>query len=347
MSGDDDDTGNPHPLRVAALHGLEAAERALLDSFRSQRLHHAWLIGGPAGVGKATLAWHFARFVLANADSEAVARADTLAVRSDSAITKRLLAGGHGDLVVLERQWNEKTKKLFGDIRVDDVRQAFGMFQRASASGGYRICIIDSADDLNRSSANALLKLIEEPPPRSLFLIVAHKPGQMMPTLVSRTRRLHVPGLPPASVAAAVRALGGKWSGIDQARLETAAARSNGSVGEALRLLHEQVIDLDGAVGALLTGLPAVDWARVHRLADGVGMSDDRFDIVLRAVLDWLDRTVAERARAGTSPRGLVQLAEGWDAIRTAAREAQSLNLDKRPLLLSVFGDLARAARPA
>lgn len=347
MSGDDEDSATLHPLRVPALHGLASAERALLDAYRSQRLHHAWLIGGPAGIGKATLAWHFARFVLANAEAEAGLHTDTLALPSDSAISNRILAGGHGDLVVLERQWNDKTKKLFGDIRVDDVRQALGIFQRASASGGYRICIIDSADDLNRSSANALLKLIEEPPPRSLFLIIAHRPGQVMPTLVSRTRRLHLPGLPPASIVAAVRALGGQWVGIDQARVEAAAARANGSVGETLRLLQDNAVDLDGAVGALLAGLPAVDWARVHRLADSVGMSDDRFEIVLRAILDWLDRTVGAKARAGTGLRGLVRFSEGWDAIRASAREAQILNLDKRPLLLSIFGELARAARPA
>ena len=347
MSGDDEDSATLHPLRVPALHGLEAAERALLDAFRSQRFHHAWLIGGPAGIGKATLAWHFARFVLAHADAGAASGSDTLAMPSDSAINNRILAGGHGDLVVLERQWNDKTKKVFGDIRVDDVRQALRIFQRASASGGYRICIIDSADDLNRSSANALLKLIEEPPPRSLFLIIAHKPGQVMPTLVSRTRRLHLPGLTPASIVAAVQALGGHWAGVDQARLEAAAARANGSVGEALRLLQEQVVDLDGAVSTLLAGLPSVDWARVHRLADSVGMSDDRFEIVLRAILDWLDRTVGEKARAGTSLRGLVRISDGWDAVRARAREAQILNLDKRPLLLSIFGDLARAARPA
>lgn len=343
-----DDGGPLHPLRVPRLLGHGAAEQALLDAYRSGRLHHAWLLGGPEGIGKATLAWHFAHFILSNPDpaSAAVQTATGLGGGADPAATQRLLAGSHADLAVLERQWNDKTKKLYTEIRVDDVRDALGIFQRASASGGYRICIIDSAEDLNRSSANALLKMIEEPPPRSLFLIVAHRPGQVLPTLVSRARRLLLPALAEAEIGAAVRALGGDWATVDEARLLAVAARARGSVGEALRLLSEQALDLDEAVTALLARLPDIDWRRVHRVADLVGMSDERMAIVLRSVYDWLEHRVHAGARAQLSPRQLMRLADSWQSIRAGAQEADVLNLDKRPVLLTAFADLARASSP-
>ncbi len=262
---------------------------------------------------------------------------------SDSPVTQRLQAGSHGDLVVLERQWNDKTKKLFSEIRVDDVRDALGLFQRASGSGGYRICIIDSAEDLNRSSANALLKVIEEPPPRSLFLIVTHKPGQVMPTLVSRARRLILPPLSEADVVAALRGLGRPWADLEEERLAAAAARAGGSVGEALRLLTDDALDLDRAVRLLLDRLPNVDWRGVHRLADRIGMSNEQLETVLAAAYDWIDSRIHTLAVDRVAADRLMPLADGWEIIRAKAREADVLNLDKRPLLLSVFAELARA----
>ena len=101
-----------------------------------------------------------------------------------------MLALSHPDIALLRREVNEKTKRFYTEIRADDVRKAIGLFQRAAGAGGYRICIVDSAEDLNRSSANALLKLIEEPPPRSLFLLIAHRPGLVLPTIRSRASRL-------------------------------------------------------------------------------------------------------------------------------------------------------------
>ncbi len=129
--------------------------------------------------------------------------ATTLAVPVDHPVAVRLRRGAVGDLAVLRRQWNDKTKKFFSEIRVDDVRAALGLFQRAAGAGGFRLCILDSAEDLNRSSANALLKIIEEPPPRSVFLILAHQPSQVMPTLLSRCRQLFLGALDEADVTAA------------------------------------------------------------------------------------------------------------------------------------------------
>ncbi|MDX7954035.1 DNA polymerase III subunit delta', partial [Lichenihabitans sp. Uapishka_5] len=273
---DDTDDALLPPWRATTLVGHAAAERRLLDAYRDGRLHHAWLIGGPAGIGKATLAWRFARFLLAYPDPAAAAVRDAtdLAVPAAHPAAALVGAGSHGDVVALKREWNEKTKKRFSEIRVDDVRRALGLFQSASAAGGYRICIIDSAEDLNRSSANALLKIVEEPPPRSVFLVLAHRPGQVMPTLVSRCRRLPLTALGVGDVTTALQALGPAIKAMPPERLREAAARANGSVGEALRLLGDEAAALDGVLRQVLGPLPQVDWRAVHRLADAVGSSD-------------------------------------------------------------------------
>ena len=343
-----DERAADHPVRTTFLAGHSLAERALLDSYRSDRLHHAWLIGGPQGVGKATLAWRFAKFLLAQSDGLQTSPlpAETLAVDPADAAVQRIVAGTHSDVVLLERQWNEKTKKLFSEIRVDDVRRTIGTFQRASSAGGYRVCIIDTAEDLNRSSANALLKLIEEPPPRSLFLILAHRPSQVMPTLLSRCRRLILSALEPAEVAAAVTRLGGEWAALSPDQIAAAAARSRGSVGRALELLSGNRLEREAAVQTVLGQLPKVDWRAVHSLADTVGTSDEAFAATFGAVLEWLDAQVHSRAGA-QRPRDLAAYAEAWARARAAAREAEVLNLDKRPVLLGIFADLAEISRTA
>ena len=342
---DDADDALLPPSRATTLVGHADAEARLLDAYRAGRLHHAWLIGGPAGIGKATLAWRFARFLLAYPDpaAPAVREATNLAVPPDHPAAKLIHAGSHGDVVTLQREWNEKSKKRFTEIRVDDVRRALGLFQTAAGAGGYRVCIIDTAEDLNRSSANALLKLIEEPPPRSIFLILAHRPGQVMPTLVSRCRRLTLGALAPGEVAAALRGLGGEVARHGADRLATVAARSGGSVGEAVRLLGDEAAALDAVLRAVLGPLPEVDWRAVHRLADAVGTSDERFALTVDAIFDDVSARLRRGAEVGRPPHALARLAAAWERVRAQAREAGALNLDKRPVLLGIVGDLAEA----
>ncbi|PPD42510.1 MAG: DNA polymerase III subunit delta', partial [Methylocystis sp.] len=206
----------PHPRETLALFGHARAERELLDAYRANRLAQAWIIGGPEGIGKATLAWRFARFLVANPESSAAAvqGAESLAVAANHAAARRVATMALADISLLRREWNEKAKppKHFTEIRVDDVRTMSASFHHASGTGGWRVAIIDCADELNRSAANALLKLIEEPPARALFLLVAHQPGRMLPTIRSRCRKLMLSPLPEEETVAAVEALGAPWS---------------------------------------------------------------------------------------------------------------------------------------
>ncbi len=343
--------GLPQPRDTAHLFGQASAERAMLDAYRSDRLSHAWLIGGPRGIGKATLAWRFARFLLAFPDPRdaAVQDAKDLSVPADHPIWARLRGGAHGDLVVLRREWNDKSKKLFSEIRVEDVRGALQLFQRASGAGGFRICILDSAEDLNRSSANALLKVLEEPPPRALFLIVSHQPTQVMPTILSRCRKLFLPSLDAGAVREALLAVGAHDAATSAAELDSVIGRSGGSISRALQMLDQTRLALDRDLRAELGRLPAIDWRALHRLADrlATAQAEGSGEILVDTVLDWIDAEVRGAARAGVPASRLAPLTEVWDKVRASGQEAEALNLDKRPLLLSIFADLSQATRLA
>ena len=331
----------PHPRETRALFGHAGAEAGLLDALRQGRMPQALLIGGPEGIGKATLAWRLARFVLACPD----AGGQSLDVPENHPAARRIAAQSHSDLALLRREWNDKAspRRHFTEIRVDDVRKMQGMFQQAAAAGGWRVCIVDAADDLNKNAANALLKLIEEPPPRSLFLLVAHRPGQVLPTIRSRCRKLMLGVLGEADVVRAVRALPGAAPESEVAR---AAERAGGSVREALRLLAGGALALDGGIERQLEALPRVDWRAVHALADGVtGREQERaFDTFVRAVFGWLSKSVREGAQAGAH---LAPLAEVYETLHERTREAEALNLDKRALVLSIFADLSQAVAGA
>jgi DNA polymerase III subunit delta' len=339
--------GAPHPRETTDLIGHAEAEAALLGAYRAGKLPQAIIIGGSFGIGKATLAWRLTRFLLAHPDPSApeVQAADTLFVPPTHSIAQRIGALSHGDVFLLRREWNEKTKRPFTEIRAEDVRLAVQMFQQSASAGGYRICIVDSAEDLNRFSANSLLKIIEEPPPRSLFLIVAHRPAQVLATIRSRCRKLLLEPLTQAETGKVVKSLGEPWSSTDGEAILHAAERAGGSVPSALRLLEGSGLERDRQIQNLLANLPTVDWRAVHELADHVTNRDGAadYDLMMVAIVDWIDAVLRREAVHG--PARLAPLAEVWEKAAETARETEVMNLDKRSFVLSLFADLASAAK--
>ncbi|HYA79810.1 MAG TPA: DNA polymerase III subunit delta' [Methylocystis sp.] len=339
--------GAPHPRCATRLIGQAGAEQEMLSAYRDGRLAHAWLIGGPEGVGKATLAWRFARFLLAHPDPKArdAQEAASLFVPGGAHAARQIAGLATADIHLLRRGWNDKTKKFFTEIRIDEVREVIDKMHRASGMGGWRIVIVDSADDLNRSSANALLKLIEEPPERALFLLVAHQPGRVLPTIRSRCRRLLLEPMQPGEIATAVRALGPPFASAPEATLSAAAEASEGSVREALRLLDEESLAFDSALKAMFERLPQVEWSAVHALADRLAGYENEaaFETFLNLLYRFLDARVRAGAEQGADR--LIGYATAWEEITEAVRETQVFNFDRRALVLGIFLRLEKAAQ--
>jgi DNA polymerase-3 subunit delta' len=337
----------PHPRETLGFFGNRTAERELLDAYRRNKMAQAWIIGGPEGIGKATLAWRLARFLLAHPDpnSPRVQQAESLEVAADAPAAKRIAAMALADIFLLRREWNDKTKKFFTEIRIEDVRRIIHSFHQASGAGGWRIGIVDCADELNRASANALLKLIEEPPERSLFLLVAHQPGRILPTIRSRCRKLLLAPLSEAETVSAVKALGRPWAEFPDATLVAAAAGAEGSVREALRLLGGDGVVFDKTLRGLFDRLPRIDWLAVHALADRLTGRDNEpaYEAFMRALQRHLDARVRALASEGARPARLTGYAKAWDEIRDAARETEVFNFDKKALVVGIFERLVRA----
>lgn len=346
MTDPDQFEGAPHPREQFAFFGHEEGEGAFLEGLRSGRLHHAWLIGGAQGIGKATLAYRVARAVL-DPEKRADRAVRNLDVPAESTAARQVAALSHPNLSVLRRAPATDKKGPSATIPVEAVRRALAMFGSTAADGGYRICIVDSAEDLTISSANALLKVIEEPPPRSLFLIVSHAPQRVLPTIRSRCRRLLLRPLEDRDVRAAIGSLGEPWSGIPGAVVDQALRYGEGSVRRTLELLDEEKVAFIDQVTKLLNGLPKADPKQILALAEALARrdADDSYELALDTVQRWVSERLHERAGLGASR--LAPLVEVCEKIDRSAREIDVFNLDRRPFILTMFDDLADAVRRA
>jgi DNA polymerase-3 subunit delta' len=351
MSRDDPDAvepdgfeGAPHPREQFAFFGHREGEGAFLEGLRSGRLHHAWLIGGPQGIGKATLAYRVARAILDPVKSRDPGLR-SLDVSPDSTASRQVAALSHPNLAVLRRAPATDKKAASSTIPVEAVRRALAMFGSTTADGGYRVCIVDSAEDLTVSSANALLKVIEEPPPRSLFLIVSHAPQRVLPTIRSRCRRLLLRPLDDGDIRAVIASLGEAWAGTPSAVVDQALRYGEGSVRRTLELLDADKVAFIGQVTRLLEGLPRAETREIHALAEALSRRDaeDSYDLALDTVQRWVSGRLQEQAGLGASR--LAPLVEVCEKIARSAREIDVFNLDRRPFVLTLFDDLADAVR--
>lgn len=357
----------PHPRATADLVGHGEAEAAILDAIAGGKLHHAWLITGPRGIGKATLAYRFARYLLAHGMDGAPADMfgggpSSLEVPADDPLFKRIAAAGHPDLVTLERVENPKTKVLRDEIVIDQVRDLAGFFAMTPAEGGFRIAVIDAIDEMNRNAANALLKLLEEPPPRSVLLLVAHAPGRLLPTIRSRCRRLALRPLPETDVAALLTRLAPSVPAEDVRGL---CRLADGSPGRALALAAAGGLGHYRAIADLLAPIgrrQGLDVKAVNEMADRFAGREggDLFRLTFELLGLYLVRMVrlaatgrideammgegaGMRALAGTAR--LERWGEVWEKINALAARAEAVNLDRRQVLVAALGLVERCAR--
>jgi DNA polymerase-3 subunit delta' len=334
--------GAPHPRETMRLIGHHAQEQAVLAAVNAGKLHHAWLLAGPEGVGKATFAYRLARRLMAGVKpGEVLASLD---VPPDHPATRQILSQSHPDLTVIRRGFQKDGKTLSRTIAVDIVRRALDVFDSTAAAGGWRICIVDSVDEMNPNAANALLKMLEEPPKRGLFLLVSHRPGKLLPTIRSRCRRLDFAPLPTSEVESAMRAAGAGQNGTDD-EISRAAALSGGSVLAAFRRLDPEALALVEQVRAQLAVLPGVDLKALVALAEMVNgkAGEEALALALDTVENWIGEAI--HAGAGRGARQIKPLIDAWEAGRRGLDDALTFNLDRRPAMIGLFQDLALASR--
>ena len=332
----------PRPRANPDLTGQEAGEAALLSAWRSGRMPHAWLLAGPRGIGKATLAYRAARFILAGGEAGGMfagpAQSGTLALPSDHPVFRRVAAGGHADLLTIERKVNPKTDKLRDEIVVDDVRDVGEFLHLTPGEGGWRVVIVDAAEEMNINAANAVLKVLEEPPRQALLLLVTHAPGRLLPTIRSRCRLLNLAPLENKQVEGLLARYRPELEPGDRSVLVTLA---EGSIGRALDLADRGGVELYKELLGLLARLPALDIPAVHDFADRLGRGSEA-SASFRTAMELLQGWLSQRVKGA---RGGVDRWIGvWDKIGRLAVRTEAVNLDRKLVLVSVFIALAAAA---
>lgn len=337
------------PRDVDRVFGHDAAAAEFESALTSGRMHHAWLLVGPEGVGKATLAYRFARTVLAHDDGSGAPHD----VPPDDPVFRKVAGLAHPNLLLIRRSWIEKTKRYSQWIGVDEVRRLRAFLGNTAGEGDWRVVIVDRADELNQNAANALLKALEEPPPRTLFMLVSSAEGRLPVTIRSRTRVLRVSALEPAPLAEAVRAALDRDAVKANAKaLDLALALSQGSVRRALELVSSKGIELYDAIIETFATLPDIDGGGLHKQAEQLsGVKDtERLELYLALLLGLIERLIRfaatgegaldkerELAQRLVSEGNLAAWADAWEAISEARSEAFALNLDRNLLVLNTW----------
>ena len=320
--------GIPEPSENPVLAGHEDAAAQVLEAYRAGRMHHAMLVSGPPGIGKATFAFHVARHLIANPKAEnsapALASADT-----DSALFRQVAQGSHPSVLHLTRPLNEKTKGFKSVVTIDEVRRVSRFLSMTSHDGGWRVVIVDPADDMNLNAANALLKNLEEPPSRTLFFLIAHAPGSLLPTIRSRCHAIKLRPLEPAVLIEVMSQIGAQVPDAPDQRAAL-AARAGGSVREALLLTEYGGLDIADAVTAVANAstFPVAD---AWRVAEAVGGRDGtiQFSIFNQTVLDMI-AVSARQAAVSDDLATASRLSELWRDAERQIAETDTYNLDKK-----------------
>jgi DNA polymerase-3 subunit delta' len=357
----DETAAAPAPRANPDLVGHEGAERELRRLDEVGRLPHAILLSGPRGIGKATLAFRLARFLLANGEERAGTAGTGLAIDPESGVFRRVAAGGHADLLTIERAYDARRRRLRGEIVVEDAREITGFFRLTAAEEGWRVVVVDGAEEMNRSAANALLKVLEEPPRQALLLLVSHSPGRLLPTIRSRCRRFPLAALRGEVV---MQLLGRYRPELAAPEAAALAALSDGSIGPALELADAGGLALYRSIVEMLSQAPGVDLARLHAFADELARADaeDGYRAAGELLSQFLARMAAGAARRRLGEEEIVAGESGamqrlaaraeparWAALREEIGQgfatADRLNLDRKQAMLGAFLAIGEQAR--
>lgn len=366
----------PAPRHNPDLLGQDEAANTLADGFASGKLAHAWMLSGPKGIGKATLAYRFARHVLAAPSEHAASAglfgaeempvqrsdgADPLYMAPEHPIFQRVAASGHADLMTVERTLGT-TGKLRSEIVVNDVREVIRFLNLTAGEGGWRTVIVDSADELNPNAANALLKVLEEPPPKAMIMLVCHNPGRLLPTIRSRCRKLRLAELSTDTLDTLLQRY---MPDIPERERQELAALSDGSIGRALSLARADGAELQNRIMSFLAQAPSLDIAELQQFGATLTKADaqPRFDTTADLLRRALARLIRHAGGAANDPKlassstetetlarlaqagGLDRWLQVWEKTDNLLRMTNRINLDRKQVILNIFLTISQAVR--
>jgi DNA polymerase-3 subunit delta' len=301
--------GAPHPRHTVQVFGQEAAEQTVLSALNEGRRHHAWLLTGPKGVGKASFAWRLARYLRTEPDDGPglfgePSAATTLDTDPEHPVARRIAALSDPGTLLIRRAWDQDRKKLKAQITVEEVRRLNSFFGLSATDGGTRVVIVDSADEMNPSAANALLKVLEEPPAKAVLLLVSHQPARLLPTIRSRCRVLRFQKLSPETLSRALQ-----QAGVDAPDGPALAELADGSAGDALRLITGDGLNIYKDLVTLLSQAPQMDRQAARRFADAASArgAETRMELSLRLI----DLALVRLARSATGQTPAAEAAPG------------------------------------
>ncbi|MDD3181504.1 MAG: DNA polymerase III subunit delta' [Alphaproteobacteria bacterium] len=336
----------PAPNQSLAVIGHEAAKRQIEAAYASGRMHHAWLITGEAGIGKATFAMHIAHMILSGGENK-FGR-----FNPEHQAARLIMSEAHPDLFVLRRPYDDKARRFKDVIPVEDARK-LGPFLSMTASYGHgRVALIDEAHTLNRNGQNAILKMIEEPPTGATILLTATTVGALLPTIRSRCRVLKLDPLSNSELDVVLARLSIDVP-EDQPKDKLYQA-AHGSIGRALSLIQTNVLPLYQEILTILTAMPTLDLVRVHKLADGIGRKDESetYLALTSLVVDTLREAVLCAAQGKSDPTGLAVKMAGsgrldkaldiWDNTRQTFAMTESASLDRKLALINALSAISR-----
>ena len=360
--------GAPHPKNTSTIFGQQEAIDQFLAAFNARRLHHAWMVTGARGIGKATLTWQIAKFLLATPDPNAgiglfggPEAALTLSIDAEHPIARRIRAGSEPGVMCVRRAYDEKRKKFKQMITVDEIRNLKSFFTLSAKDGGQRIVIVDCAEEMNQSAANALLKILEEPPQNAYLFLISHQPARLLPTIRSRCRELRLKQLSPLDMAQSLEAAELEVSDID---LDALAVLAGGSVGEAVKLINLNGLDVFKRILDIFETLPRLNNEKALALSktfsQSGGSNDFEFFVsLLELVLNRLT-LIGTKAdgQAGTTlfneasifqrlcpnRHAAIQWAELTQELSARLRQGHAVNLDPAALILDTFFQIEACA---
>ena len=343
----------PQPRENHRLFGHESVEAALHDAFNAGRLHHSLLFAGPRGIGKATLAFRLARFLLKSEASGLLGldapAANGFDMSTDDPVFRQVAAGGHPALRVVERSRNPDTGKVARDITVSDIRGLSEFFRMTTVAGGWRVAIVDPAEAMNKNAANALLKILEEPPDLSVIVLVSHVPGRLLPTIRSRCHAVQMSAPPREGLASA---LGGFALSPPDEDLAMLAKLASGSVGEAITLLQLDGLSMYRDICELMDRRGGGFDRELDAFGDKLSRNgqDEAFDLFIRLMPRAIGDRIATAARNGASPHiggELDRWLDVWEKVRVLLAQAGGLGLDRKHVILNAFLHVSSAAASA